>query len=261
MMKALIKTGVVGIFAVASGMAFGANGPDVPVSRGADYVSAPVVPEKFFLDARTRPVVPAWRPGDPIIEIPRQLHGEGNLQRNPPRPTNPVAKGPDILAQLQREFGGRGPSSVFETPLVNIEGQGFAGVFPPDPSGDVGGGYYVQSINGGGGATYEIYNTSDGSVAAGPFNMDGLGSGGACANGYGDGVVVFDQLANRWLLTEFSNSGNRSVRLSQCRQQSGYHHLDPVQFRAPQFPRLPQVWRVERRLLCGRQRGAGGVCA
>ncbi|MGA7298496.1 MAG: hypothetical protein WBW92_13445, partial [Rhodanobacteraceae bacterium] len=166
------------------------------------------------------------------------------MQRNPPRPTNPVAKGPDILAQLQREFGGRGPGGLFETPLVNIEGQGFAGVYPPDPSGDVGGGYFVQSINGSAGATYEIYNTSDGSVAAGPFSMDGLGSGGACANGQGDGVVVFDQLANRWLLTEFSNSGNDLCVYLSADSNPVTTTWTRYNFVPPSFPDYPKygVW-------------------
>jgi hypothetical protein len=38
--------------------------------------------------------------------------------------------------------------------------------------------------------------------------MDGLGSGGPCASGLGDGIVVFDHLAQRWLFTEFSGSSN-----------------------------------------------------
>ena len=81
-------------------------------------------------------------------------------------------------------------------------------MFPPDPSGDVGGGFYVQAINGSGGSSYIIYNTIDGTVAAGPFTLEGLGSGGACASGNGDPIIVFDQLASRWLLSEFSSSGN-----------------------------------------------------
>ncbi|MGA9342760.1 MAG: hypothetical protein WBV61_10605, partial [Rhodanobacteraceae bacterium] len=217
---------------------------DVPVSRGADYVSPPSIPQQFYLDARTRPIVRAWQPGDPIIEIPRQLHGEGNLQRNPPRPVNPVTQGIDILAQLQREFGGRGGQRNFETPLVNIEGQGFAGVYPPDPDGDVGGGFYVQSINGGGGATFEIYNTSDGSVAAGPFNLDGLGSGGACASGFGDGIVVYDQLANRWVLTEFSGTGNNLCVYISADDNPVTTTWTRYDFTTPGFPDYPKygVW-------------------
>ncbi|MEO7323348.1 MAG: hypothetical protein ABIW82_00810, partial [Dokdonella sp.] len=180
--------------------------PSSLVSVGADYVTAPSIPEKFFLDARTRPVIPAWKPGDAIREIPRQFHGEEELQRNRPQPAQ-VAQ-PDPLVELQQAFSSQFGTRTFTTPLVNQEGQGFAGVYPPDPSGDVGGGFYLQVINGGGGAMFTIYDTSNGNLSAGPFNMDGLGSGGACASGLGDGVVLFDQLAQRWLLTEFSSSSN-----------------------------------------------------
>lgn len=182
-----------------------ANG--VNVSVGADWVSPPVQPERIFLDARTRPIVPVWKPGDPIKEIPRLFDGDPNVLNLRAKPVNPVPEG-DILVELQRAFGAGTGSRAFTTPLVNQDAQVFSGVSPPDPSGDVGGGFYVQAINGSGGATYVIHNTLDGTIAAGPFNMEGLGSGGSCASGYGDPIVVFDQLANRWLLTEFSQSGN-----------------------------------------------------
>ena len=79
-----------------------AGGTPAPVSFGADYVSPPSIPERIFLDARTRPVVPEWRPGDPIREIPRQFHGQEDLQRNPPPPANPVTSRIDILADYEK---------------------------------------------------------------------------------------------------------------------------------------------------------------
>lgn len=196
---------------MAAGIASAAAADAPAVSRGADYVSPPSVPERFFLDARTRPVIPAWKPGDPIREIPRQFHGEEERQKHPPEPVNPVVQGIDVLVELQRTFDARrGPrGGGFTTPLANADGQDFSGFVPPDSSGDVGGGYYVEVINGpSGGATYTIYDTASGTLAAGPFIMDDLGGGGACANGGGDGVVVYDHLAERWLFTEFTSGSN-----------------------------------------------------
>ncbi len=214
------------------------------VSRGADYVSPPSIPDRFFLDARTQPIVPAWRPGDPIREVPRRFHGEEDLQRNPPAPANPVTAGMDVLVELQRAFGAGIEGGGFTTPLVNKDGQTFNGVFPPDSTGDVGGGYYIETINGAGGTSIVIYNTADGSVAAGPFSMASLGSGGPCANGLGDPIPIYDHLAERWLLTEFSASSNTlCVYVS-----SG---SDPVAttwtryaFNTPGFPDYPKygVW-------------------
>lgn len=229
---------------VLGSAAFAAPSSEVPVSRGADYVSPPAVPDSFFLDARTRPVVPAWRPGDPIREIPRQFHGEEELQRNRPEPANPVTQGMDVLVQLQRAYGDGHRGGGFTTPLFNQDGSSFSGVFPPDISGDVGGGYFVEVYNGSGGALLRIYDTEDGTLAAGPFSMDGLGSGGACASGLGDGVVLFDQLAQRWLFTEFSGSSN-----TLCTYVSSGD--DPVSttwtryaFNTPGFPDYPKygVW-------------------
>jgi len=155
----------------ASATANAAPASPAPISRGADYVSPPAAPERIFLDARTRPVIPDWRPGDPIREIPRQFHGEEELQKHPSVPANPVTQGIDVLVQLQRSIGPGTDGGGFTTPLVNLDGTNATGVFPPDPTGDVGGGYYVHVYNGGGGALIKIYNTADGSVA-GPV-LDG----------------------------------------------------------------------------------------
>src|SRR5690349_4726152 len=144
-------------FLVACSVAFAAPSADVPLSRGADYVSPPAVPDSFFLDARTRPVVPTWRPGDPVREIPRQFHGEEELQRNRPEPANPVVEGIDVLVQLQRAHSSGGRGGGFTTPLVNQDGASFSGVFPPDISGDAGGGFFVEVYNGSGGALLRIY--------------------------------------------------------------------------------------------------------
>ena len=231
-------------FALVAPTAFAAGADEPLVSRGADYVSPPSEPQQFFLDARQRPLVPAWKPGDPIREIPRQFHGKEELQRHPPAPVNPVLlEDADLLTSLQRHVV---PSTTdaFTTPLVNIPGQAYTAVFPPDPTGDVGGGYYVQAINGSGGAIYKIYNTNDGSVAAGPFNMDGVGSGGACASGLGDGVIVFDHLAQRWLLTEFSNSGNNLCVYISANSNPVTTTWTRYQFTTPTFPDYPKygVW-------------------
>ena len=219
------------------------NSEGIQVSVGADWVSPPSQPEKFFLDARTRPIVPAWKPGDPIREIPRLFNGDPKVRQMQAHPVNPVPQG-DILSELQRAFGAGTDSRAFTTPLVNRDGQGFSGVFPPDPSGDVGGGFYVQSINGSGGATYVVYNTSDGTIAAGPFSLEGLGSGGACASGNGDPVILFDQLASRWLLTEFSSSGNNLCVYLSADSNPVTTTWTRYAFVPPSFPDYPKygVW-------------------
>ena len=247
-MNVLLKLALPGLVA-CSGLAFAApntpsQNPAAAISRGADYVSPPSAPERIFLDARTRPTVPNWRPGDPIREIPRQFHGQEELQRHPPQPVNPVTSHIDVLVELQRNFGGGTDGGGFTTPLVNLDGAPFTGVFPPDPDGDVGGGYFVAVYNGSGGALLTIYNTADGSVAAPQFSMDGLGSGGPCASGLGDGIVVFDHLAQRWLFTEFSGSSNTLCTYLSDGDNPVVTTWTRYTFNTPSFPDYPKygVW-------------------
>jgi hypothetical protein len=116
-------------------------------------------------------------------------------------------------------------------------------VTPPDTVGDVGPNHYIQAVNHGSGSSITVYNKSGG-VVAGPFNLDTLGSGGQCANGFGDPVVLYDPLANRWLLSEFSGSGaNLCVYVSQTSNPvtGGWFRY---QFTTPNFPDYPKyaVW-------------------
>lgn len=191
-----------------------------------------VIPYEFNGDLRNLPQPDAWQPGDAIKEIPRRrtraLVTPG-LEQNQLDPL--------LATQQQAEASGRMPS-----PSLNIAGQGFSGVYPPDTVGDVGPFHYIQMINGSGGALFRIYNKSGTSVA-GPTNLDTLGTG-DCADGLGDPIVLFDELANRWLMSEFSNNGNKlCVYISKTQDPvtGGWWVYD---FQAPDFPDYPKygVW-------------------
>ena len=217
---------------VFNGSAFGDPPPEKIVLEGAEALEA-AAPTVFDGDLRKLPRVPQWMPGDPIKEIPRRHH-------RPPRITPPEPE-PQIDPLLAVQ--GRVPLRALAPPILNFAGQGFTGVNPPDTVGDVGLSHYIQSINSSGGSVFTVYNKADGTVAAGPIAMDSLGTGN-CAAGLGDPVVLFDQLANRWFLSEFSSSGNRlCIYISQT--------SDPIaggwfayQFTAPGFPDYPKygVW-------------------
>ena len=128
-------------------------------------VGEPVVPTSFDGDLRDLPLARQWQPGDPIIEIPRRQY---------PPPGGPVAphpRPPGIDPVLDDSAGAHGASRTFTTPSRNFDGQGFTGVNPADPVGDVGPSYYIQMvnsfINNVSGAQFTIYNKGDGGVAAG----------------------------------------------------------------------------------------------
>ncbi len=90
-------------------------------------------------------------------------------------------------------------------PRVNIDGIHFTGFVPPDPVGDIGPNHYVQMAN----AVFAIYNRS-GILLAGPTSISSLWTAagdttGPCATqNRGDPVVLYDQLAGRWLMSQFA---------------------------------------------------------
>ncbi len=207
--------------------------PGTIVLRGAETIGESR-PSVFSGDLRDLPRAVQWKPGDPIKEIPRRSN-------QPPRYLAPEPV-PQIDPLL--EVQSRAPLDRALMPtILNFAGQGFTGVNPPDTVGDVGLDHYIQSINASGGAVFTVYNKADGSVAAGPINMDSLGTG-ACASGLGDPVVLYDQLADRWFLSEFSNAANAlCIYISQTSNpiSGGWFGY---QFNTPTFPDYPKygVW-------------------
>jgi hypothetical protein len=125
----------------------------------------------------------------------------------PPLPVGPESK----TAQL--------PPAVpivavpMPTPIQNFEGLarldvvtgGQAGAgFPPDTNGEVGLNHYILAVN----SAYAIYDKATGAQVA-AFTENSLFSGGPTGTlcdteSAGDPVVVYDQLANRWILTNFA---------------------------------------------------------
>jgi len=102
-----------------------------------------------------------------------------------------------------------GPS-LMPSPIQSFEGTSnrsnldvFGGfVNPPDTNGDVGPSRYVQTVN----LLVQIFNKSGTSLGA-PFAMSQLftGTGGQCAiHDDGDPVVLYDHLADRWLLSQLA---------------------------------------------------------
>jgi hypothetical protein len=100
--------------------------------------------------------------------------------------------------------------------ILNFDGIGFPGVgcncAPPDTNGEVGATQYVQMVNEG----IQVYNKTTGASVLGPIGIATLwaGFGGVCENnGHGDPVVLYDQLANRWLVSQFAGT---SVPTDEC---------------------------------------------
>ena len=96
---------------------------------------------------------------------------------------------------------------------LNFEGIDFPGVVcncaPPDPDGAVGLNQYVNEVNEG----LQVFNKSTGASEFGPIAISSLwtGFGGVCEfNGHGDGIILYDHFANRWVVSQFAGTGNPS---------------------------------------------------
>lgn len=94
-----------------------------------------------------------------------------------------------------------------EIPSLGVSFNGLAnnsGINPPDTVGDIGPNHYVQMVN----SRFQIFTRAGVSVF-GPANINTLfaGFGGACqTQNAGDPIVLYDQLADRWILSQFTSS-------------------------------------------------------
>src|SRR5262245_61208215 len=175
------------------------NNQNVPVKRGAEeHKLVHMDLSKPLRDMTPTPRVAGVKRVVPNRPIPIDVDR-----------TKPVQDvGIDSVIQMN-------PSSAL-TPSVNSHflgvGNGFSGpqgtwavnVAPPDTVGDVGPNYIVQAVNSG----FAIFNKS-GTVLYGPVNTNTIfnGFGGGCqTNNDGDATVNYDQIADRWIVAQFSVS-------------------------------------------------------
>ena len=91
--------------------------------------------------------------------------------------------------------------------VQNFAGIGYQPLNPPDPTLCVGPNHVIQMINGSSGALFKVYNKTGGQVVATTY-LDAITGKG----GLGDPIAIYDQLADRFILTEFNNkpeTGNK----------------------------------------------------
>jgi hypothetical protein len=216
----------------------------VSVRQGAEWVSAPSYPATNVVRIQDLPAARPWKPGDPLIEVPRQFYGDMNAPT--PVPANPVILGDDPLAARQRAFRApEGGGAGFGVPIRSIEGIRTT-ASPNDPTGDIGPLQFVMAINASGGSQVAVYDKVTGAQVGPNFTMASLVAGGTCAtSGAGDPIILFDELADRWVLTEFTGTGNLlCVYLSSSADLSQTQTWTRYSFNFPAFPDYPKygVW-------------------
>lgn len=132
------------------------------------------------------------------------------------------------------------PMRTNQQPLdQNFDGMGYTGVNPADPSLDVGPNHVIQMINGSSGAYIQIYDKA-GAVLVSQFYMDSFFGG---YSGLGDPIVVYDEAADRWMITEFT-SGNNDMQVAISTTPDPTGTWFKYSYTAPSFPDYPKfaVW-------------------
>jgi len=106
--------------------------------------------------------------------------------------------------------------TAMPSPQLNFDGVKFPGVncncAPPDTNGEVGATQYTQIVNEG----LQIFDKTSGASQLGPIGISTLwsGFGGVCETaGSGDPVILYDQLADRWVISQFAGT---SVPTDEC---------------------------------------------
>ena len=137
---------------------------------------------------------------------------------------------PTIIQNLQTEPGG-----ITALPILqNFQGsnQGQSGYLPPDPTGAVGPDHYVHSVN----SIVKIFDKT-GNLVYGPISLGGfLG----ISSNNGDPIVMYDQLADRWFVSEFGSLGGDlglAVGVSVTNDPTGAYNV--YQFDMGSFPDYP----------------------
>ncbi len=101
-------------------------------------------------------------------------------------------------------------------PTGSFEGLGnINGAIPPDANGAVGPNHYVQWVN----LSFAVYDKATGARVYGPAAGNTLWQalGGPCATSNdGDPMVLYDQLAGRWVMSQFARPNYPSGPFYQC---------------------------------------------
>ena len=112
-------------------------------------------------------------------------------------------------------------AAAMPTPFAQFAGINSAtsgcNCLPPDTNGDVGPNHYIQSVN----SSIQIFNKTGGTLS-GPTTYNSffsaLGATTPCGNNQnnGDGIVFYDHLADRWVVSDFAFPAFPGVLFYQC---------------------------------------------
>ncbi len=168
-------------------------------------------------------VSPPLRNQPPWPVVAKQFEREANV--NPKIPHKHVDSPDPVVQNAHASILAQLVPSI-PSPIRNFDGIPFPGVgcncAPPDTDGEVGATQYVQMVN----EAVQVFDKATGNSLMGPVSINSLwaGFGGICeTGGGGDPVVLYDQLANRWVITQFAGSPptHECIAVSQTSDATG----------------------------------------
>lgn len=162
-------------------------------------------------------------------KVPSNFAGRGKYVSSNP---DALPKGDDAI--WQKELNKNLPFPV--DPLVNVEGLSNNFGSPHDPSGDIGKDNYLQAIN----ATQLGVFDKEGNLLS-TFAANTIWSQVGFSSA-GDPIILYDQEAERWLITEFPNGNQLLVAISEDSDPMGTYTA--YNFATPNFPDYPKygIW-------------------
>src|SRR5664279_5685956 len=195
---------------LGSGLFAAAEQPQTPQENSSIQVGHSY---KNDVSPALRDLAPLWPPTK--SENEEEEMREASLNPKLPLPLHVDAPDPVI------EHGVLGllVPDAMPSAVLNFDGIVFPGVacncHPPDTNGAVGLTQYVQMVNEG----YQVFNKTTGASILGPLGITTIwsGFGGACQNGgFGDPVVLYDHMANRWVITQFASATGGTPITDEC---------------------------------------------
>src|SRR5216117_684494 len=213
----------------------------VRAASGADPASAPTIIPSVHNDVSVALTAMADvddkdkkdKKVKPHREIPGHAHGGSSAAQ--PGPAAIAAAAPALLNSFAGVGNGfSGPNGTFS---VNSA--------PPDTNGAVGPNHYVETVN----TSFAIFNKT-GTVLFGPVPNSTVwsGFGGGCqTNNDGDPTVVYDGIADRWVISQFSVTTTpylMCVAVSTTSDPTGSYYCYSFSYGSVNFPDYPKlsVW-------------------
>ncbi len=150
-------------------------------------------------------------------------------------------------AALQRSLPAA--PSAMPAPLIQFDGMtaatGGCSCTPPDTDGEVGPHHFLQMVN----TAFQVFSLT-GTSLYGPASINTVwtGFGGACqSENAGDPIVIYDQLADRWVISQFTDGTApyfECIAVSQTGDPTGAWYRYAFQTSATKFNDYPKlgVW-------------------